>query len=81
MNQFSLIMESDTEIKECWGDLIEYIMILFVRSAKRNPGQCIRSMFGSDVLIRESDITSISSSVSDRDSLLLLPANGFRQVC
>ena len=77
--QFSLIMESETEIKDCWGDLIEYIMIRFVRAAKRSPGACMRTMFGNSMSskgLNSSGSSLASSSESDRDSLLLLPSSG-----
>ena len=75
--QFSLIMESDTEIKECWGDLIEYIMIMFVRAAKRSPSTCIRTMFGSTGPKKGFNSSGSSDSTSSgSDSLLLRPANG-----
>lgn len=46
LKTFSLIMESDIDVKDCWGDMIEYIMIRFVRAAKKSPAACIRKMFG-----------------------------------
>lgn len=69
-------MESDTDIKECWGDLIEYIMIRFVRAAKKSPSTCIRTMFGSVRPRKGLDSSGSTSSGSERDSLLLLPSNG-----
>ena len=49
LKTFSLILESDLDIKECWEDLMEYIMNRFVRAAQKSPAACIRKMFHEEV--------------------------------
>lgn len=75
LKTFSLIMESDMEVKDCWGDLIEYIMIRFVRAAKKSPAACIRKMFGEVFPSKtlNSSGSSETSSTSDSHSLVLVP--------
>lgn len=64
-------MEAETEIKECWADLIEYVMIRFVAAAKKSPSACIKNMFGNSV--RKTSSNSIASSTSSTSESELEP--------
>ena len=68
LKTFSLIMESDVDVKDCWGDMIEYIMIRFVRAAKKSPAACIRKMFGNSSSSSSSGSSSSGSSSSGSSS-------------
>lgn len=70
LKTFSLIMESDVFVKDCWGDMIEYIMIRFVRVAKKSPAACIRKMFGpSSISVSSSTLSSKTVTHSKRESI------------
>lgn len=74
LKTFSLIMDSELEVKECWGQLIDYIMIRFVRAAKKSPSACIRKMFGDALPPCDSTDVTVSHSSRDSLSLVLLPS-------
>ena len=75
LKTFSLIMDSELEVKECWGQLIDYIMIRFVRAAKKNPSQCVRSMFGeASPSYTDSSDATVSQTGRDSISLVLVPS-------
>lgn len=64
-------METEGDIKECWADLIEYVMIRFVAAAKKSPSACIQNMFGNSLCDkRHKSIDSSTSTYSD-DGVLL----------
>lgn len=69
LKTFSLIMESDVDVKDCWGDMIEYIMIRFVRAAKKSPAACIRKMFGNSSTSSSSGSSKTSSSSGSSKTL------------
>lgn len=76
LKTFSLIMDSELEVKECWGQLIDYIMIRFVRAAKKSPSACIRTMFGeaSPSSCVDSTDATVSHTSNDSLSLVLVPS-------